>query len=70
MLAQLAQRDIENFTVFLDRLKHRSCAQQIGVLSGTGQQLRTADIKFTFDPNRPPGMLIPRRLRRRRLNLN
>jgi hypothetical protein len=56
MLAQLAQRDIENFTVFLDRLKHRSCAQQIGVLSGTGQQLRTADIKFTFDPNRPAGM--------------
>jgi hypothetical protein len=56
MLAQLAQRDIENFTVFLDRLKHRSCAQQIGVLSGTGQQLRTADVKFTFDPARPPGM--------------
>ena len=52
MLAQLAQRDIENFTVFLDRLKHRSCAQQIGVLSGTGQQLRTADVKFTFDPSR------------------
>jgi hypothetical protein len=56
MLAQLAQRDIENFTVFLDRLKHRSCAQQIGVLSGTGQQLRTADVKFTFDPARPPGV--------------
>jgi hypothetical protein len=56
MLAQLAQRDIENFTVFLDRLKHRSCARQIGVLSGTGQQLRTADVKFTFDPARAPGV--------------
>jgi hypothetical protein len=56
MLAQLAQRDIENFTVFLDRLKHRSCAQQIGVLSGTGQQLRTADVKFTFDPARRSGL--------------
>ena len=56
MLAQLAQRDIENFTIFLDRLKHRSCAQQIGVLSGTGQQLRTADVKFKFDPDRPPGV--------------
>jgi hypothetical protein len=55
MLAQLAQRDIENFTVFLDRLKHRSCAQQIGVLSGTGQQLRTADVKFNFEPTRPLG---------------
>jgi hypothetical protein len=55
MLAQLAQRDIENFTVFLDRLKHRSCAQQIGLLSGTGQQLRTADVKFKFDPARPAG---------------
>ena len=56
MLAQLAQRDIENFTVFLDRLKHRSCAQQIGVLSGTGQQLRTADVKFKFDPARSRGV--------------
>jgi hypothetical protein len=56
MLAQLAQRDIENFTVFLDRLKHRSCAQQIGVLSGTGQQLRTADVKFKFDAARRPGV--------------
>jgi hypothetical protein len=56
MLAQLAQRDIENFTVFLDRLKHRSCAQQIGVLSGTGQQLRTADVKFTYDRARPQGV--------------
>jgi len=56
MLAQLAQRDVENFTVFLDRLKHRSCAQQIGVLSGTGQQLRTADVKFKFDSARPPGV--------------
>jgi hypothetical protein len=55
MLAQLAQRDIENFTVFLDRLKHRSCAQQIGLLSGTGQQLRTADVKFKFDSARPAG---------------
>jgi hypothetical protein len=53
MLAQLSQRDIENFTVFLDRLKHRSCAQEIGVLSGTGQQLRTEDVKFKFDPARP-----------------
>jgi hypothetical protein len=56
MLAQLAQRDIENFTIFLDRLKHRSCAGQIGVLSGTGQQLRTADVKFKFDPARPRGI--------------
>ncbi len=56
MLAQLSQRDIENFTVFLDRLKHRSCAQQIGVLSGTGQQLRTEDVKFKFDPARPPSV--------------
>lgn len=53
MLAQLSQRDIENFTVFLDRLKHRSCAHEIGVLSGTGQQLRTEDVKFKFDPARP-----------------
>jgi hypothetical protein len=56
MLAQLSQRDIENFTVFLDRLKHRSCARQIGVLSGTAQQLRTADVKFQFDPARPPSI--------------
>jgi hypothetical protein len=56
MLAQLAQRDIENFTIFLDRLKHRSCAQQIGLLSGSGQQLRTADVKFSSDPARPRGL--------------
>lgn len=54
MLALFAQRDIENFTIFANRLKHKSCAVQIGELSANGQ-LRAEDVVFTFDPARPPG---------------
>jgi hypothetical protein len=55
MLALFAQRDIENFTIFVDRLAHRSCARQIGVLTAN-DRLRNADVKFDFDPNRPAGI--------------
>ena len=54
MLALFAQRDIENFTIFSQRLKHRSCARQIGELTANGQLLGE-NVIFTHDPNRPPG---------------
>jgi hypothetical protein len=55
MLAQFAQKDIENFTVMTKRLQHRSCAKEIGELEINGQ-LRDDKVLFRFDSNRPPGI--------------
>jgi hypothetical protein len=52
MLAFFAQREIENFTIFTHRLRHRSCARQIGELTGSGQ-LRSRNVKFDFEKREP-----------------
>ena len=56
MLAQFAQKDIENFTVMTKRLQHRSCAKEIGETRRSTVSCEIDKVLFHFDSNGPPGI--------------